>query len=289
MRFDYWVIRYVPDPIRGERVNLGVIAGAADDWALRRVSTLHRASRLGGSAASTNDFLESIEASIETNLDVVETLIHQTERTAMSRAVLEDLRVRMRNIVQLSSPKSVLADTADDAADLAFELMVVDPEREVSHRSRTMVVRRLKAAFELEPSVVRHLSRYRETRVGEQRASIDVAVADDVARQLTQAWSFDVKDMLRVETQIHAWNYMMNLVRSEGGELRGKGMPPTSRAVAIPEDVAINVLYRAPTSDDGRRQLESASEGWSKLGISVYSEDQAAELVRDAKTLIRAR
>lgn len=288
MRYQYWVIRYVPDPIRGERVNLGVIAGAGPDWALRRVANLQRASRLGGSATITSQFLLRIEAVIEQQLTSVETLMHQDGPERLSKGFVEDLRARMNNIVQLSSPRSVLADSADDAADLAFDLMVVDAGHEVRHRSRTLVVRRLQEAFEMAPDVLSHVSRYQQASVGQESASIDIAVTNTVARQLSQGWSFDVRNLQRVETQIHAWNYMMGRLRDEGGVLRAKSGRRRPNVLTIPRDVNINVLFRPPTSEEGNRQLNMAKEGWGRLGIDVVDEANAESVVDEAKKLIQA-
>lgn len=286
MRYDYWVIRYVPDPIRGERVNVGVIAGSGDDWALRRVGNLQRASRLGGSATVTADFLTRIEAAIESQLDQIQSVLEPATHERLSKGLIEDLRARMNNVVQISPPKAVLAEDADEAADLAFELMVVDAGHEVNHRSRTLVVRRLQAAFELQPSVLQHVTRSQRATVGAESTTIDIAVSRQVVRQLSQAWAFDVKDLQRVQTQIHAWNYMMSRLRSEGGVLSARRTAKSSAGLAIPRNVDINVVFRRPGTDAGRRQFDMALDGWSRLRIDAVDVEDAASLVDEARQLI---
>jgi len=46
----YSLIRYVPDPARGEFVNVGAIAGSEDagDWQVRQLQNPARARALGG-------------------------------------------------------------------------------------------------------------------------------------------------------------------------------------------------------------------------------------------------
>ena len=48
MRFLYSIIRFVPNPATGERVNLGVVVGSDErnEWAIRRVHDLRRARHL---------------------------------------------------------------------------------------------------------------------------------------------------------------------------------------------------------------------------------------------------
>lgn len=286
MRYDYWVVRYVPDVVRGEYVNLAVIAGHGSDWAVRRVSNLQRASRLGGSATVTHAFLDRIEASISLELDAVEALI-ELPREQASRGFVEDLRIRMNNTVQISAPRPIRAQTADDAADIAFELMVVDHGPVVRHRSRTLVARRLQRAFEEAPDLSNHVARARQARVDGQRIDYDVAVTDGVTVQMSQAWAFDLKDLSRLETNIQAWNYLMGLVRQHGGELVRSRSPEVSR-VRIPRDVSANAIYRTPTSNEGKRQLKIALGGWANLGIRAVQEDDAETVVEQARTLILA-
>src|SRR5918994_1994334 len=48
VRYLYSVIRFVPDPIRGEFVNVGILAGSdeSSEWELRTVENLRRARSL---------------------------------------------------------------------------------------------------------------------------------------------------------------------------------------------------------------------------------------------------
>jgi hypothetical protein len=242
MRYDYWVIRYVPDPIRGEFVNIGVIAGWDDDWSFRRVNNLRRAARLGGSPVLTSSFLRRIEEAIESGLESVESSLADG-RSSFGRGEVEDLRTRMNSIVQLSEPRPVLAATSEEAADLAYELMIVDSDASVSHRSRTRVVHSLRDAFELNSELVRHVARFQVAAVGSQETSVDFAVRDGVVHQMSQVWAFDVKNTRHLQTQIQAWNYLLGLLRDDGGRLASRS---GRDIVAIPRDVEVNAVFTSP-------------------------------------------
>jgi len=285
LRYDYWVLRYVPDPIRGEFINIGIIAGKDEDWSFRRAGSLSRASRLGGAASQADSFLKRIEDAISSRLEVVEALIPGTPSTSFGRGEIEDLRVRMNNLVQLSDSKPVLADTARQAADLAFELMIVDSDTDVQHRSRVRVVHRLREAFELRPELVRHVARFHVAAVGAQEASIDFAVKDGVVHQLSQVWAFDVKDTRHLQTQIRAWNYLVGLLRADGGALVKKDR---SGGVKIPSRVEINAVFTAPTTADGERQFEIARDGWHRLGVEAIASSDSESIVDEAARLLNA-
>ena len=286
MRYDYWVIRYVPDPVRGEFVNIGVIAGQGDQWAYRRVNNLRRASRLGGSASYTDSFLRRIEAVIESRLDAVEVLFPDESVPSFGRGDIEDLRVRMNNLVQLSEARPVLARSAEEAADLAFELMIVDSEADVNHRTRTRVVHRLKDAFALRPELVRHVARRQVAAVGSQETGIDFAVRDGIVHQMSQVWAFDVKDTRTLQTQIQAWNYLLGLLRQDGGRLTPRNR--IGDGVEIPSGVEINAVFAAPVTAAGEEQFEIAQDGWQRLGVEVVPATESDSVVAEAERLLQA-
>lgn len=287
MRFTYWVVRYVPSPVREEFVNVAVIAGHGNDWAMRRVSNVQRASRLGGTATVTTAFLERMTQAISGHLTEVEALFNAPSEQ-ISEGFLGDLETRMNGVIQLSPPRPIRAESADEAADLAFDLMVVDDGPAIRHRSRTLVARSAREAFSRDSYLASHLvSRSRQARVEEQRVDYDVAIANDAAVQLTQAWSFDLKNFTRLETNIQAWNYLIDRLRKRGGELIGPRDRRTS-PIEIPADIDVNVLYRAPSTAEGQRQLSIALRGWEDLQIQAVPERDVTTLVAEARQLVAA-
>jgi hypothetical protein len=285
MRYEFWVIRYVPDPIRGEFANIGVIAGRDDEWCVRRVSNLRRASRLGGSASATATFLTRVESTIDSRLDRVVTIV-ETDNRPFGRGEIEDLRVRMNNVVQLSEARTVLADSAEEAAEMAFELMVVDVDYEVRHRSRTIIVRELREAFSLRPELVRHVASFQSATVGEQSGRVDFAVRNGEVRQLSQVWGFDIKNTRSLQVQVQAWNYLMGLLRQESGQLEPRGKSRRAPALLIPKDVDINAVYTTPRTTEANKQLRIALDGWKRLNIRPVESSQASSIVDRAQTLV---
>lgn len=285
-RYEYWVVRYVPDAIRGEFVNVGVVAGEGDEWAVRRVSNLSRASRLGGSAVVSKPFLLRIENMIEAELRHMEILIGELPEL-FERGYLEDLRTRMNNSVQLSAPRAVLASSAEEAADLAFDLMVVDSQKDVRHRTRTLAVRRLAHAFSDDPILQGHVRTRQLVAIGPETTRIDFAVEDGEVRQLSQAWAFD-GDPNRLQTNIRAWNYMMGLIRRRGGDLRLRSGRGAGELIEIPDSVEINAVYATPSRQEGAAQLDLAIRGWRDLGVSPVPDGQSNQIVRQARELVMA-
>lgn len=288
--YQYWVARYVPSAVREEFVNIAVIAGHDQDWAFRRVSALNRAARLGGSAAeATQHFLTRIESQLENELvSLGASLIPSDDAPTAFAQTLEAMRRRRNGVVQLSAPRPVIAGSADEAAERVFEIMVVDEGQAVRHRDRTMIARSLRKAFMEEPRLVSVLVKDSSQAVVDGQDMVhDVALASNKTLLLSQAWSFDVADVRRVQTNIQAWNYVVNQLREEGGSLVGprrKGAEVRRRP--IPKNVSVSAVYRPPKTSDGEEALELALHGWKKLGVDAFEAQKTKTVVRGALELV---
>src|SRR4051794_35352247 len=99
MPYRYSLIRFVPDPGRGEFVNIGALAGddEAGDWALRAISNYKRPRALDTKAAFPGAL--ALVASLETRLPDVERFDLDP---AMSTDSLQRLAEEMQNIVQFT-------------------------------------------------------------------------------------------------------------------------------------------------------------------------------------------
>lgn len=289
MRYDYWVVRYVPDAIREEFVNIAVIAGRDTDWAIRNVSDLRRASRLGGSATMAKPMLDRIERDIAAELDVVESFVPQSGNQRFSRGQVEDLRVRLNNVVQLSDARPVMASSAREAVSMAFELMIVDHGYEHKPRSRTRVVRELADAFQTHPDLVERVAQSQMATVGRQQTRFDFvlnAQGDSSVVQLSQVWGFDLKQAENLQKNIRSWNFMVGLVREDGAAITGSAGRRRSRHLRIPQDVQINAIYTVPNSARTSEELEIALDGWHRLQIQPVPADEYERVVEQAESLV---
>lgn len=111
MSFQFSLIRFVPDPARGEFVNIGALAGSdeASEWALRLVSNLSRATALDDRGVLP---------------DAVAYAADLAGAEGVSSAVLMRRSMEMQNIVQFSAPAPVAADSVEAALDLVFDQLV---------------------------------------------------------------------------------------------------------------------------------------------------------------------
>lgn len=290
MRYEYWVVRYVPDSIRGEYVNVAVIAGNEHQWAFRRVDSLRRAARLGGSAAeATSEFFDRLEDSISQEMDGLQAEIPLEGQRHFSRGDVEDRRGRMRNTIQLSAPRPVLADTAQQAVDIAFGLMVVDVPEEPQHRSTTLIKRELKNLF-IRSNVLRE--RYLERPVaslGARKFNVDFAVRNSVVRQLTNVWTFDLGGkgaLSRQAGSIGSMNFNLLCIRGDGSgaTLSAKGRRASS--FHVPREVKSYAVFKAPETAEQRTFFDDAMDGWRQTQTIAVESTDADRVIREAEELL---
>jgi hypothetical protein len=125
---EFFLVRYVPDPVKGEFVNIGVVlreaAGNPEsrvrftrDWA--RVRCLDADADLG--------LLEALESEIEARLKL---------GAADPKPVLAQMEDSFSNSVQMTEARACLAESLPAELDLLME-MYVAPRREKRVRART--------------------------------------------------------------------------------------------------------------------------------------------------------
>lgn len=281
MKFVYSIVRFVPDAFRGEFVNVAIIAGSetTGEWLVRRVDNVQHARRLGGSAPITP---------VWSYLDSVESLIDQStedqlaaDPTELSRAWLGREHRRLRNLVQITPPVAVVADTVEEATNSMFEAFVVDPEKR-SRKTRRAAVSALRTAFdEVAITAQDHLFERVKAHVGRQQSTIDFAVANGHLAQLAHGWSFQTQDPTATVQQIKAWSWTMRDLREHGGIIRTSR---TAHEYHVNADVPIKVVYVSPDNDEARRSLDEALEVFAHLDVTAVTTEEAHTVAEEALT-----
>jgi hypothetical protein len=274
MRFVYSIVRFVPDPAREEFVNIGAIVGSEDlgQWDVRQVENPRRARLLDErrSLPAAWEFLDWVGRVIDEFEHAQERLfepqLQPTERW------LRLLQAEHRNVVQLSTPRPLVAENLQEAVDLVFSELVVDPALrrfpfEKKHKALA-TVRRVYRARGLETN--KTLFERTELSAGKHRERLDFAVVNAEVRQLVHTWSFDVPDQEELAEQVKAWGWTLSQLRETGGDLR----LPEGRSVAVDPDVDVGVVYVPPSREStALEEAESVTER-VKVWMVPVSEEQ---------------
>lgn len=289
-RYLYALVRCVPDPRTGEFINVGAIAGDAEtgDWAIRQVSSEKRAFKLAGSAAleSVHGFLARAQEAIE-----MQELLFDQDADGSVEFLTEDwlhgLYRNHRNVVQLAPPTPMLAASAEEALDLVFERMIIDPVSQPRNFGTTKhaVLAGVRAAYQLAqlpPFLIRQRA---EVYVGANLHSpIDFAIANGAAVQLTQAWSFQVNGINDITTQVKSWAYALSRIR-DGETAR---VISDSHVSTISSDVDLQVVVALPKTGEQTEAFEEATQVFTELGATVNETQSAQDVADRAAELISA-
>ena len=260
MRHVYSVVRFVPDPAKGECVNLGLLAGSEDseEWILRTVSQRSRARQLGGSEALPDvvSYLERLAADLETYSEAhAEGQLDLFERDALSEEWLANLASEQRGIVQFTAPQPVDVESAEAAVETLWGELIVEPSpRKYPFEKKHRALAAVRAAIREENIADENVWRTARIEASGFRAPIDFAVHYSCVTYLTQCWSFQLPDKDRLLDEVQSWAWAMRALRTSGGALSVGHVEPAY----VPPAVGLAVVYVPPNTTEDKKAFEKA-------------------------------
>jgi hypothetical protein len=295
-RYLYSTIRVVPDPANEEFATIAAIAGSdqTGDWTVRRLQNDSRAARFCGEYAVTaaNDFLARLEVTIADwvdrllGLDIVGP---QEPSEQPSEEWLSNMARQRRHVVQLSSPRPILAPSAADALDMVFESMFHEPESrkrpstkwtllgDLRHNYLQSGLRRGQDFFWSVPlfaSGTRHNYSY----------PIDyVVTAEEKAVQLVQMWSFRTASATdQVWKDVKAWAWVLRDLKQNGGTVERE-----SHSLPVPDDVSVEVVLAPPEGNESEPYQEALAV-FEDVNATVWKHGQEQQVAAHAAELVSA-
>lgn len=271
MSFQFSLIRFVPDPARGEFVNIGAVAGSDDagEWELRLVSNLSRAKALDDRGVLSKAF--AYAAGLEDHIAALDVLQRTGGAEPISAEMLRRQAAEMHNIIQLSPPAPVAADSAEAALELVFDQLVLDAARksfpfEKKHRAQG-AARQAYRAHHVPPSAVRERA---PVRSGVFDGTFDFAVHNGRAVQLVQCWSFQLPNQADLAEQVKAWSWLVHEVRQDGG-----GLATAGGEIEVPRALDIYAIAIPPVAGAESPAYEEARAAFAENGVIELTPDAA--------------
>lgn len=291
VQYRYWIVRYVPDAARGEFVNVGIVVGRdGGDWALRRANSLRRASRLGGNASTLEPWLTRLGRVIADHQSPP--LFGSLVERPLSSAWMSHLGGRLNNAVQLSDATPIEAESAEEAASFLYPFLIAEVAVRPGVRTRSRLVRDLRDHYLFDANLTygQGLVYRPRASVGRQRGRFDFAVIGDRVSQLSQVWSFDVKDTDNLEQEIQSWSFLVERLRHDGGQIatKSEGQLQVDQIAPV---VPISVVYQAPREGSSAERSDvylAAREAWNFLGVTAVPSYELNRVAEDARELVKA-
>lgn len=284
MSFQFSLIRFVPDVARGEFVNIGAIAGseAAGEWELRLIGNLARAKALDDRGVLAKAF--EWAAGLEDHVAAVDQLPGADQTEPMSFTLLQRQSLDMQNIVQVSPPAPVAAESAEQALDLIFEHLVLDVARRsfpFAKKNRAQgAARRAYADNDVPTDAIRERARVRS---GVYDGAFDFAVHNGRAVQLAQCWSFQLPNQEDLAEQVKAWSWLVHELRRDGGEL-----VIGDAAVEVPSGLEIFAVAIPPADGQPAPAYDEAREAFGENQVVEVGIDDAGRLGQSARQALAA-
>lgn len=284
MSFLFSLIRFVPDPARGEFVNIGAVAGSdeAREWELRLVSNLSRAKALDERGVLSKAF--AYAAGLEDHIAALDLLPETGGPEPISSEMLRRCATEMQNIVQFSPPAPVVADSAEAALERVFDQLVLDAARksfpfEKKHRAQGAARRAYQVAH-VAAGAVRERA---PVRSGVFDGVFDFAVHNGRVVQLVQCWSFQLPNQADLAEQVKAWSWLVHEVRQAGGELT-----TTEGEVEIPAGLDIFAIAIPPVSGAESPAYEEAKVAFGENDVIELAPDDANRIGEQAAGALAA-
>lgn len=285
-RFIYSTLRFVPDPARGEFVNIGFIVGSDDtkEWQLRLVDNMRRARYMDDARVLPQALviLNDIGRKLDRFTESINWLI-PVEYT-INEEWLASYFEQSQNVIQLSQPTPIVASDIDGAMQIIFDELIIDPairSRPVTtkHTALATVRKAYKRAGLFRQDVEGNVIEHAQIASPKYTGHFDFVVANGSAVQLAQTWSFEIMDEALVEN-VKAWAWTVQDIREHGGTVRhGKGRLP------IHSNVEIDVVY-VPPSNTQRNAFAEARYAFVQVGVNLYELDGADSVAARARKLL---
>lgn len=285
MRFIYSLIRFVPDPARGEFVNVGAIVGSEEssEWQVRQIENPRRARAIDENASldAIWSFIDQVGAEVD-NFDEATQSLFGPE-VELTEAWLWRLHADHQNIVQLSPPAPMAAESADEALESVFDLMVLDPAvRKHSFTKKNAALAAMRRAYDGVEIAKGRERRERVTlKTAHHDALFDFAVTNGRAVQLTQAWSFQVPDQATLAEQVKSWGWTVQEARAVGGRVLTK-----TEEFDVGKDVHVEAVYVPALPTRPAPAFIDAKHVFERLGVQAVSHEQAGDVARRARELL---
>ncbi|MCQ3806708.1 MAG: DUF3037 domain-containing protein [Acidimicrobiia bacterium] len=275
----------MPDPARGEFVNVGAIVGSEEssEWQVRQIENPKRARAIDENASldAVWSFIDRVGIEIDNFEAATQSLLGPD--VELTEDWLWRLHADHQNIVQLSAPVPMVAESADEALESVFDLMVLDPAvRKYSFTKKHTALAALRRAYDKFEIAKGRERRERVTlRTPHHAALFDFAVTNGQVVQLTQAWSFQVPDQATLAEQVKAWGWTVQEALHTGGRV----CTPVGEFDAG-TDVAVEVVYVPALPTRPAPAFVDAEHVFDELGVRAVSHDQAGDVARRARELL---
>ncbi len=284
---EYSLIRCYPAPSTGECLNLGALVGnpTSGEWAVRLLKDQRRVARFAGAGALSACL--AVVAELNETLAENDDALESGADSTLGPDWLGGLVADHNNLIRFSTPSSVMADTLDEAVDRVFRFRISEPQRREATEA-WLTRNTLKAVQRDSLSRVAQAMVHEgaELFVGANVSSrLDFAVGNGSGLLLTHGWSFLVGGVAEVGTQVKAWAYALERLRSRE---EARLMWADGATAAVADDIRLAVIVSDAQTPEQRTVREESLQVLREIRAHVVPYGEESQITEMAAELISA-
>ena len=271
MRFQYRTIRATPDPTRILEIGVGVLVTDPRNGN-SIVATIERPESLP-SQVQERDAIFSALRRLATRFRDTHSGANRIEFTDSDTAtgLASRLEDHWNNFLTIDPPRTMSAESIEEASDLLFNIYIAAPRSETAPRSITRLRRTVQSAYRQHPAIERHLRQAPHLNTDMLSGEFDLAVTkNEEIFELNSSFTFTPQSTRAAENKIEAWNYRNDHLRRDGGQLT---VPGETTQLEIDTNAPVVVTYFAPRTEAQTELFERMSRQWTQLGVRPIEAD----------------
>lgn len=191
----------------------------------------------------------------------------------------------MQNIVRVTPPAPVVAGSAEEALDVVFKNLVVDPSaRSFRFQKKHRAIGKTRRAYQDHHVPDEAITVRGQVTSGPYVKSFDFAVSNGRVVQLVQCWSFQLPNQADLAEEVKAWAWIVHELVTQGGFLR-----VGERNLEIPAGRAIDMasVYVPPfEGQPDTHAFDEAQAAFKEVGVPGLPADDADQVGERAAALL---
>lgn len=274
MRFDYWTVQATPDATLLHTFGVGVIVadpdtGKATSQFLPKDSLPSIAEDAADSITATTSMLKEL---IDKHSSFSNSLVFEREDTL--RGHLSMLARDWSNIITIDTPRSISANSLNEATKQLFSLFIKRPPAAPQHRPITRLQNTVYETYIAHPRIQQALIPKAKLNTVASTDALDLAVADFDTQvfEINTSFNFNRNDPQNLKDKIDAWNYRIRELRANGGSINSNKAP-----IELPPNANVVIAYINPETDKQHEIFEHATSQWQRLDVTSLTASQISD------------
>ncbi|OIR45770.1 DUF3037 domain-containing protein [Corynebacterium sp. NML130628] len=273
MRFDYWTVRAVPQPMGITTIGVGVIVlDPHTGQSQFRFKDAHR-------ALTDSDNRDAIKHALQNFKNELEQLSAPTEPLYLGdryslRGYLTFVSSHWMNIIRVDQVKSMDAANISEATQLLFDTLIGGQAQSDVKPGVRQLKREIRTVYRSFPELGKATVPDADVSVARRELDLNLAVVrEDTVLELNQAFNFQVNSSATTRSRIDAWTLKIDKLWQEGGMLKYNDSP-----IEISKDhLSITAVALDPTTSAQQQNYERFKAFCHDLNVTLIASNHIRE------------